>query len=126
MARWSPPSVRPPFRFSGACSPVEGRRLAALWGVALLTYGVGDVATTFIITRFSDRVTEANLLVATVVREFGGAGLVGLKLAVFGLCLAASLDAARREDSFGTHLPPAVLAVVGVAVTAVNLGLLLG
>lgn len=126
MARWSPPSLQPPCRLSSPFSAVGGRSLAALWSVALLTYGVGDVATTIVITQFSTRVSEANLLVATVLREFGGAGLAGVKLAVFALCLAASLDAARREDSLGTHLPPAVLAVVGVTVTAVNLGLLFG
>jgi|APHM01.1.fsa_nt_gi hypothetical protein len=102
------------------------REFSRLWTIAAATYGVGDIVTTLAVVGFTDRIGEANPLVRLAVAAYGEAGLVGLKLAVFGLCLGISLSSARADDSWGYYLPPALLAVVGAFTTALNLRLLAG
>lgn len=98
-----------------------------LWILATTTYGVGDVVTTVALVRFSNRVDEANVLVRMAVDAFGLGGLVGLKLAVFFLCIGMQVVAiADTDDPVVVYAPPAVLAVFGAFTTAFNLRLLLG
>jgi len=56
-----------------------------LWVVGLLCFGVGDVVTTSVGLR-AEHVTEVGPLVRPVVEHYHVPGLVGLKLAVFGVC----------------------------------------
>ncbi|SHH61758.1 hypothetical protein [Halobaculum gomorrense] len=113
-------------RFSLAETPFESGEFSRLWFLATVTYGVGDIVTTLALINYSERVSEANVLVATAVDWFGEFGLVGVKLAVFGACLAISLSSARAGDRFGYYIPPVVLSVLGAFTTALNLRLLIG
>jgi len=110
-------------------TPFEGQadQFYWLWIVATTTYGVGDVVTTVALVYFDSSVGEANALVRVAVAEFGLAGLVGLKLGVFGLCLGLQVAAiGDTDDPVVVYAPPAVLAVFGGFTTAFNLRLLLG
>ena len=107
-------------------TPFSETEFTRLWTLAAATYGAGDIVTTLAVIRFTDRVTEANPLVRVAVVEYGEAGLIPLKLAVFLVCLGVSLSAARAGDGWGYYLPPTVLAVAGAFTTALNLRLLLG
>jgi len=98
-----------------------------LWILATATYGVGDVVTTVALVRFSGRVDEANVLVRAAVDAFGLGGLVGLKLAVFLICIGVQVAAIDgTDDPVVVYAPPAVLAVFGAFTTTFNLRLLLG
>lgn len=98
-----------------------------LWIIATTTYGVGDVVTTVAVLYFAESVGEANALVRAAVGEFGLAGLVGLKLGVFCLCLGLQVVAIRDTDDWVVvYASPAALAAFGGFTTAFNLRLLLG
>lgn len=112
--------------FSLAETPFESGEFSQLWFLATVTYGVGDIVTTLALISYSARIREANVLVATAVDWLGEFGLVGVKLAVFGACLAISLSSARAGDRLGYYLPPVVLSFVGALTTALNLRLLVG
>ncbi|MFC7137319.1 hypothetical protein [Halobaculum litoreum] len=109
-----------------AGTPFDDVEFSRLWFVATLTYGVGDVVTTLALIGYSDTVNEANALIAAAVGGFGEAGLIAVKLAVFGVCLAISLSSARAGDRVGYYLPPVALSFVGAFTTALNLRLLIG
>lgn len=105
-------------------TPFTYREFSGLWLTATATYGVGDVVTTIAVLQFTARIDEANLLLSTAVDHFGQAGLVGLKLAVFILCLGVSIDAAHRQDSLLFYFPPVTLSAFGLVLTVHNLRLL--
>jgi hypothetical protein len=95
-----------------------------LWGIALLTYGVGDGLSTIAILS-TPGVVETNVLIRWLVGMYGHAGLIGLKLTVFFVCLGVSLYGSRIErDAVLYYAPMVLLTVVGVFTTAVNIGLL--
>lgn len=97
-----------------------------LWILALLAYGLGDGATTLFIVTHAPAVSEANALVRLSVAWVGPWGLVGLKQFVVCVVLLLSLYAADGPDDGLDPIPPALLALVGVAATASNAALLLG
>lgn len=97
------------------------RRFYALWVVALFTYGVADMWTTLAIVDAPGMV-EANPVVRATIADFGGAGLAALKLFVLLVGIVYSARTARAGGPW--YLPPALLAVVGVAVVVNNVGLL--
>lgn len=107
-------------------TPFPPREFVALWALAALSFGAGDVLTTLYVLRTDPAIVEANLLIVVAVGRFGSAGLVGLKLAGFALCLGISLHAASTRDAWLYYFPPAVLAVVGTFLTVYNVRLLLG
>lgn len=95
-----------------------------LWLLALLTYGAGDLLTTVAVVS-SPVHAEANPVVGTVIAAFGGGGVLALKVVVLSACFGLSAWGGLREDDpFLFYMPPTVLAVVGAATTAFNLGLL--
>lgn len=107
----------------------EGRtdRFYWLWILATATYGVGDVVTTVTLLYYDASVGEANVLLRSAVETFGLAGLVGLKIAVFVLCLGVQVYAMDdADDPVVVYAPPAVLAAFGGFTTAFNLRLLVG
>ncbi|WP_277555489.1 hypothetical protein [Halobaculum limi] len=112
--------------FSLSETPFGVVEFSRLWFVATLTYGVGDVVTTLALIGYSNTVNEANALIAAAVGGYGEAGLIAVKLAVFGVCLAISLSSARAGDRLGYYLPPVVLSFVGAFTTALNIRLLIG
>lgn len=102
-------------------------RFGDLWLVAAATYGVGDVVTTIAIIYFTPLYTEANPVVRFAIETFGGGGFLGLKLLVIYCCIAISLwGGLLDDDPVLFYGPPAVLAVFGLVVTAMNLQLLFG
>ena len=111
-------------RWSGvAGSPLLRSRVVQVWLLALLAYGLGDTATTVGVVA-SPLHAEVNPVVGGAVAAFGTGGLLALKLVAFSVCLALGRWGALRDDPFLRHMPPAVLAAVGLTTTTVNLGLL--
>ncbi|MEF8853816.1 MAG: hypothetical protein V5A28_15585 [Haloarculaceae archaeon] len=111
-------------------SPVAGVTVSTgpvlrVWALALATYGVGDGVTTAAVVWASPLHREANPVVSAAIDAFGGGGLVGLKLAAIGVCLAVSLWGSTDDDQFTCYLPPVTLALVGTVTTLLNLKLLL-
>lgn len=105
---------------------VSDRWSVRLWILALLAYCLGDGATTFLITSHTPTASEANPLVRFGVAWFGPWGLVGLKQLVVCAVLLLSRYAAGGPDDGLDPIPPALLALVGLATTASNAALLLG
>lgn len=91
----------------------------ALWGLATLTYGVGDTMTTILGIELAN-LTEANPLVDVVLASWGLGGLVALKIAVFGILLGISLYHSHAGDRYHYFWPPVVLILVGTALTVWN------
>ncbi|WP_435180334.1 DUF5658 family protein [Halorussus sp. AFM4] len=103
------------------------REFVWLWIGATTGYGVGDVVTTVALVRYHPAVAEGNPLLARLMSEFGLAGLVGAKLAVFAACFALSFYAVRVwRDRFVYYLAPLVLLLFGVFFTVYNVRLMLG
>lgn len=104
----------------------DEREFYWLWVAATAGYGVGDVATTVALVFYAPGLREGNPVVAAALDAFGLGGLVAVKLAVFLACLAVSVYAMHAwGDRVLYAFPPVVLAVLGTALTLVNLGLLL-
>ncbi|WP_117595099.1 hypothetical protein [Haloprofundus halophilus] len=101
-------------------TPVTERRFYWAWIAAAAGYGVGDVVTTIAIVAFAPGVVEGNPVMGASISSFGFAGLVGLKLAVFALCLAVSQYAARVGDPVVPYVLPGLLAAVGAGLTGYN------
>lgn len=104
----------------------SAEEFAQLWLVATATYVVGDSVTTLAIINHSATVTEGNAAMAAAVDAFGGAGLMGLKLAAMLFGIGVSCYATREDDRLLYYTPPVFLAVVGAFATAYNLRLLVG
>lgn len=88
----------------------------ALWACALLLYGGGDTVTTFA-GLASEGTREVGPLAAGMTGHSGIAGLIALKVLVFGTFYIAWLRLGPRKRV----AVPAALALVGAAVTAWNL-----
>ena len=111
------------YTFEG--SKYSGDRFTAVWLVALLTYGVGDIVTTIAIAWFSLAHVEANPLIAEAITLFGGGGYLALKLLAFFLAIGISVWAGVQEsDPVLFYGPLAILAVVGLGLTLWNAWLL--
>lgn len=110
--------------YSLADTPFDDDEFVALWILATTTYGVGDIVTTIALIYFSPTVTEGNIVVATAVEAFGQAGLVGLKLGAFLVCLVVSVDAAHDGSKWWYYLPPVGLTLLGTVVTVYNIRLM--
>ncbi|MDR5671612.1 putative membrane protein [Halalkaliarchaeum sp. AArc-CO] len=95
-----------------------------LWIVATAAYGVGDVVTTIALVYFVPHLSEGNPIVRLAMDTFGLWGLVAAKLVAFLVMVWISYLGARDGDAVLYYFPPALLTVVGVTVTAVNLRLL--
>jgi len=108
-------------------SMFDERWFVALWLVAVATYGVGDIVTTIAMVYFTDLYTESNPLIRSAIETFGGGGFLGLKLLVFNVCIGISIWAGKQADDWLMFYgPPSLLAVLGLWMTWLNLGLLLG
>lgn len=100
------------------------REFYLLWFVALLTYGVGDVATTAAAVYTRPGLIESNPLLAAILARFGLNGFLGIKLAVFLVMLGISVEGTRNDDRFTYYWPPVATAAIGGGLTAWNLYLL--
>lgn len=92
-----------------------------LWVIAIVFFGIGDAVTTGM-GLSSGHLVEAGPIAALVIRHFGVAALVGLKIAAFGVCFTLWL-LVSRPSAVGV---PLGIATFGVIVTAWNGVLLLG
>jgi hypothetical protein len=94
-------------------------RESALWAVAVLAYGVGDLTTTWL-GLTAGTVAEAGPLAAPAVERAGIAGLAGLKATT----LVAFYLLWRQWPTPRRAAIPIALAVVGTGVTAWNVWVL--
>lgn len=102
-------------------APADARLTRGLWLAALCTYGVGDLATTFL-GLATNRGAEAGPIAAAFVGSHGYPGLVLLKLLTFGFFYLVW----RLAHTRGKIAVPLAVTVVGVAVTGWNTYVLLG
>lgn len=100
------------------------REFYALWFVATLTYGVGDIATTSVAVYAVPGLVESNPILAPIQGQFGLPGFLAIKLAIFLVMLAISVRGTRADDRIAYYWPPLATAVVGAGLTVWNLHLL--
>jgi hypothetical protein len=93
---------------------------AALWLLALLFFGIGDLLTTAVGLSIGTS-TEANPVVAMLVERYGIVVLLPLKVAFLGGFYIAWEQLPLPYPS----VVPATLAVLGIVVTVWNAGILL-
>ncbi|GAB7010356.1 HalX domain-containing protein [Halorubrum trueperi] len=98
----------------------------ALWLVAALTYGVGDVVSTLYATVAVPGLIEANPVVGGLLGDFGVSGFLLLKLLVFLVLISVSVHGARSREPFSYYWPPVAAAGLGLALTGWNLRLIVG
>lgn len=96
-----------------------------LWGLALLTYGIGDIATTIWLVYGDPTLGEANPLIRWTIETLGIAGFLGLKLAAFVVGVGIGWTAVRRGSVVFYYAPPLGMIAFGLYATAVNLVLIL-
>ncbi|MDZ7746836.1 MAG: hypothetical protein U5K28_10105 [Halobacteriales archaeon] len=113
-------------RSSVLADEAAAREFTWLWIIATTLYGVGDILTTMTLLHEIPAITEGNALINVAFEQFGTAGLVGVKLAVFFGCLAISVWASAEGDKLFVYAPPAVLSIVGAFTTVYNLRLFFG
>lgn len=87
-----------------------------LWWLSVMFYGLGDVITTGA-TTLAVPVAEGGPLVGWVLDEYGLGGLVGVKVAVFGLSYLV-WRLVGHPHNVGV---PVALSVIGVGFTTWNL-----
>jgi hypothetical protein len=104
---------------------VRAAEFYALWGVAALTYGAGDLLSTRAALLTVPGLVEQNPVVATVLQEVGVVGFVGLKTLVFLVAIGISASGASTDDRLSYYGPPLFVSAVGTALTVWNLSLLL-
>jgi hypothetical protein len=104
---------------------LDQRTFLFVWAIAALTYGAGDMLTTLAITAHP-LVTEANVLIETLMARFGQGGLIATKGAVFGGCLLLCIQPFSEERYPFLYLaPPVSLSIFGAFITTYNVVLLL-
>lgn len=104
--------------------PRPARGLAIAWTLALLTYVVGDGATTLAAV-WGAGLVEMNPAVTTATAALGVWGFAALKAFAVLSCLGLSAWGVRRGDGIFAYTPPVGLAILGAIATASNAGLLL-
>ena len=98
-----------------------------LWAIATLSFGVGDLLTTFAIISGFPHVIEANPVMTRTVEMVGYWGIVWLKLGAFAGALSISVYASRVWGDRFLHLfPPIAVTAVGAFATAFNVTLIVG
>lgn len=102
------------------------REFYALWFLAAVTYGFGDIVSTALAVLGGSGIAESNPIVAGVLNEFGLPGFLVVKFAILVALLWISVGGARSEDRFAYYWPPVVATVLGGALTGWNLWLLSG
>lgn len=90
-----------------------------MWGLAILTFGVGDIYTTSIGLQQA-AINESNPAAKTVLNHFGTGGMIFTKAAVFG----ASYIAYKNIDDTSKSGIPIGLSLLGAGVTLHNASLI--
>lgn len=97
-----------------------------LWGIAILTYGVGDVVSTVIAVYFVAGLGEANPVVNFILVEYGIRGFLVFKLVILAIAVGINLHTRKYGDPISYYGPPVFVALVGAALTASNLLAIMG
>lgn len=106
---------------------IEYCNFVFLWMMATITFGVGDLMTTFAIMAGYPHIIESNPIMAASVELLGYSGVVGLKLTVFMLALGVSVYSIRVwGDELLYYFPPMAISVAGAFTTAFNVRLMIG
>lgn len=90
------------------------------WGIAVVTYGIGDSVSTIIAVYFVEGLGESNPVVAVALSQFGIQGLFGLKFVVFLIAVGANIYSRSRGDLVSYYGPPVFVAAVGTVLTVSN------
>lgn len=98
----------------------ESTELYFLWGVAALTYGVGDILTTILLVYAIPGLNEANPFVHWGLRTFGLPGLLVMKLGVFAIGIYITRLGLRQKDRILYYAPPLGMILFGAWATTVN------
>ena len=101
------------------------REFYGLWGMAALTYGLGDIVSTTVAVFGTNSLDEGNPIVDTVLETLGVPGFLVLKLIVFLILLSVSVQGARTHDRFTYYWPPLITTALGLFLTAWNTRLIL-
>lgn len=96
-----------------------------LWGVAALTYGVGDFLSTIAAVYLVPGLVEGNPVIATVLEVAGIPGFVAVKIAVFVIAIGVSVRGANANDWITYYAPPIFVTVLGLGLTTWNVSLIL-
>ncbi|GAA0720807.1 DNA-binding response OmpR family regulator [Halorubrum trapanicum] len=104
----------------------RSREFYALWFLAALTYGVGDVVSTLYATLAGPGFVEANPVVDGLLSAGGIPGFLLLKLLVLLVLISVSVQGARRRERFSYYWPPVVATGVGLLLTGWNVRLAIG
>lgn len=111
--------------FDGSLAEGKRREFFGMWILATLAYGVGDIVSTIALITYDPFVKEGNIFVQFLYDQWGLAGFVGGKLAVFFVCLGISWYALKAwKDPVLYYFPPLVLFVIGGSITGYNIYLL--
>ncbi|MFD1569950.1 response regulator transcription factor [Halorubrum laminariae] len=102
------------------------REFYALWFVAALTYGVGDIVSTLYATAAVPGLIEGNPVVGGLLATVGVPGFLVLKLLVFLVLLSVSVQGGRARDRYSYYWPPVVTTGLGLLLTGWNLRLIAG
>ncbi|QKG92003.1 HalX domain-containing protein [Halorubrum salinarum] len=102
------------------------REFYALWLLAALTYGVGDVVSTLYATLAVPGAIEGNPIVSGLLSAGGLPGFLLLKLLVLFVLISISVQGARQRERFSYYWPPVVATGIGLLLTGWNLRLAIG
>jgi hypothetical protein len=97
------------------------REFVALWTLALLTYGVGDLVTTGVAVLYVPGVLERNPVIDTILRTAGMAGFVAAKAVIFLFLVSISVNGAQDGEPFAYYAPVVAAILLGTALTGWNL-----
>lgn len=122
---WTDPGRRLTQRLPAPFDRVNRAEFYTLWAVALLTYGVGDLASTIVAVSGPREASELNPFVASSLDLFGPSGFIILKGTVFTILLGISLHGAKRDDHMSYYAPPILAIAVGIFLTVWNVRVIL-
>ncbi|ELZ47787.1 HoxA-like transcriptional regulator/response regulator receiver protein [Halorubrum californiense DSM 19288] len=105
---------------------VRSREFYALWLLAALAYGVGDVVSTLYATLAVPGFVEANPVVGGAIEAGGLPGFLLLKLVVLLVLISVSVQGARQRERFSYYWPPVVATGMGLLLTGWNVRLAIG
>lgn len=95
--------------------------LLTLWGLAVLTYGIGDFVTTIWAVLTHPGIIEANPIVAALLETYGVLGFLALKGLVFFILILVSALAVAENRRYGALWPPIVASMIGILLTGWNI-----
>ncbi|MDY6819302.1 MAG: hypothetical protein SVG88_11630 [Halobacteriales archaeon] len=96
----------------------------AIWLLAAITYGAGDIITTMLVVYGHPALGEANPVVGWLIMRFGIGGFLLAKIGIFLGGIALSWEGVKTGSVLLYYLPVVGMVVFGVVATVINLNLL--